>query len=120
ERAGSVSPRRDVRIELVDVGRNWVRTTIVDDAMGERIPCRVAFRSARGVPYPPHGHHAHVNSNNGSWHQDVGGDVRLGQISYAYVDGRCVGWLRRGDVLVDVAQGFEYQPLRAAVTIEPG
>ncbi len=51
---------------------------------------------------------------------DVGGDLRLGQISYAYVDGRCEGWLPRGEVLVDVAQGFEYLPLRTRVTIEPG
>jgi hypothetical protein len=120
ERAGTASPAPGVRIEVVDDGRNWVRTTIVDDATGEQIPCRVAFRSTRGIPYPPHGHHAHVNSNNGTFHQDIGGDVRLGQISYAYVDGQCEGWLPRGEVLVDVAQGFEYVPLRTAVTIEPG
>jgi hypothetical protein len=51
---------------------------------------------------------------------DVGGDVRLGNITYAYIDGRCQGWLPRGQVIVDVARGFEYEPLRAMVTIEPG
>ena len=50
----------------------------------------------------------------------MGGDLRLGQLSYAYIDGRCQGWLPRGDVLVDVARGFEYEPLRQRVTIEPG
>ncbi|MGH7861402.1 MAG: CehA/McbA family metallohydrolase, partial [Candidatus Dormibacteraceae bacterium] len=44
----------------------------------------------------------------------------LGQISYAYIDGTCQGWLPRGEVIVDLARGFEYDPLRARVTIEPG
>ena len=120
EAAGELRPSDAVTIEVVDEGRNWVRTRIVDDATGEPIACRVHFRSPRGVPYQPHGHHNHVNSNNGSWHTDVGGDVRLGQMSYAYVDGTCEGWLPRGDVLVDVAQGFEYEPLRTRVSVEPG
>ena len=84
------------------------------------VPCRIHFRSPHGVPYAPHGHHAHVNSNMGTWHIDVGGDVRLGQISYAYIDGTCQGWLPRGEVIVDVARGFEYTPLRTKVNIKPG
>lgn len=72
------------------------------------------------MPYAPHGHHPHVNSNMGTWHIDIGGDVRLGQISYAYIDGKCQGWLPRGDVIVDVARGYEYEPQRARVEIRPG
>jgi hypothetical protein len=106
ERERSLEPAPGLRIEIVDEGRNWVRTRVVDDATGEPIPSRIHFRSPRSVPYAPHGHHAHVNSNNGSWHTDVGGDVRLGQMTYAYIDGTCEGWLPRGRVLVDVAQGF--------------
>jgi hypothetical protein len=117
---GTVSRGR-VRIEEVAPERNWVRITVVDDATGRPVPCRIHLRDARhGVACAPHGHHAHVNSNNGSWHTDVGGDVRLGQITYAYIDGPCEGWLPRGDVLVDVAAGFETVPLRARVTIAPG
>ena len=55
-----------------------------------------------------------------TWHIDVGGDLRLGGISYAYIDGTCQGWLPRGEVLVDVARGFEYEPVRTRVTIAPG
>ena len=51
---------------------------------------------------------------------DVGGDLRLGQITYAYINGECEGWLPRGDVIVDVARGCEYEPLRARVQIAPG
>jgi hypothetical protein len=109
-----------VSLELAESGRNWVHVRVVDDATGRPVPCRVHFRSAAGIPYQPHGHHNHVTQNLGSWHYDVGGDVRLGQRSYAYIDGTCQGWLPRGDVVVDVARGFEYEPLRQTVRIEPG
>jgi hypothetical protein len=109
-----------VSIEVVETGRNWVHVTVLDDATGRPVPCRVHFSSAQGVPYQPHGHHNHVAQNLGSWHYDVGGDVRLGERSYAYIDGTCQGWMPRGDVIVDVARGFEYEPLRQTVRIEPG
>ena len=51
---------------------------------------------------------------------DVGGDVRMGQISYAYIDGACQGWLPQGEVIADVARGFEYEPIRTKVEIKPG
>jgi len=116
----TVEPTPRLKMILVDEGRNWVRTTVLDDATGKPLPCRIHFRSPDGIPYPPHGHHAHVNSNMGTWHIDVGGDVRLGQITYAYINGKCEGWLPRGEVIVDVARGYEYEPVRARVRIEPG
>ena len=109
-----------VRIDLMDRGRNWVKVAVIDDDTGRPVPCRIHFRSPEGIPYQPHGHHNQVNSNLDTWHIDVGGDVRMGQITYAYIDGRCEGWLPRGDVIVDVARGFEYEPLRTKVRIEPG
>ncbi|MGW5362940.1 CehA/McbA family metallohydrolase [Actinopolymorpha pittospori] len=119
ERDGHAESDR-VRVELVDPGRNWVHVKVLDDSSGQPVPCRVHFRSPEGVPYQPHGHHNHVNQNLNSWHLDVGGDVRLGQRTYAYIDGACQGWLPRGEVVVDVARGFEYEPLRETVRIEPG
>lgn len=111
----------ELRLELLDGGRNWVHVTVVDDATGSPVPCRVHFRSAEGIPYQPHGHPDHVGSDFWrTWHLDVGGDVRLGGVTYAYIDGRCQGWLPRGEVIVDVARGFEYEPLRTRVTIAPG
>ena len=107
-------------ISVLEPGRNWVRTTVVDSATSEPIPVRIHFRSIDGVPYQPHGHHSHVNGDRETWHIDVGGDVRLGQSTYAYIDGTCEGWLPRGEVVVDVARGFEYEPLRQVVTIAPG
>ena len=103
----NVADRLSVR--LADPGRNWVRVTVVDDATGKPIPCRVHFRSAEGVPYQPVGHQQHAGDGLGEpksagwWAQelDLGGDVRLGATSYAYIDGHCEGWLPRGDVLAE-------------------
>ncbi len=112
--------RGAARVQLADGGRNWVHVRVLDAATGRPVACRAHFRSPLGVPFQPHGHHNHVNSNLGTWHIDVGGDVRLGDVTYAYIDGTCQGWLPRGDVLVDVARGFEYSPLHQRVRIEPG
>lgn len=109
-----------IRLEVIDSGKNWVNVEVVDADTGQNLPCRVAFHSPEGVPYAPHGHHAPVYSNQPTWNVDTGGDVTLGQIAYAYIDGSCQGWLPRGRVLVDVARGYEYEPIRTWVDIEPG
>jgi hypothetical protein len=109
-----------LRVEVLERGRNWVHVSVLDDDTGKPVPCRVHFRSPEGVPYQPHGHHGHVNSDLGTWHIDVGGDLRLGRATYAYIDGTCQGWLPRGDVIVDVARGYEYEPIRDIVSIAPG
>jgi len=119
EEKGSVEAPR-MRIDLLDRGKNWVQVEVVDEDTGTPVPCRIHFRSPEGVPYQPYGHHNHVNSNLDTFNFDLGGDIRLGQITYAYIDGTCQGWLPRGEVIVDIAHGFEYEPLRTTVKIEPG
>ena len=116
---GKVEGER-LNLEVVDRGKNWVHVTVLDDETGKPIPCRAHFRSPEGIPYQPHGYHNHVNSNLDTWHVDIGGDMRLGGITYAYIDGKCQGWLPRGDVIVDIGRGFEYEPLREKVRIERG
>lgn len=105
-------------VRVVDNGRNWVRTTIVDDRTGRPLPCRVHFSSPEGVPFQPYGHPHHVNGDLSSWHIDVGADVRLGRTTYAYVDGACEGWLPRGKVHAQVSRGFEYAPINELITID--
>jgi len=116
---GTVETPR-ITVDQAEHGKNWVHTTVLDADTGEPVPCRIHFRSPEGVPYQPYGHHNQVNSNLATDIFDIGGDVRLGQITYAYIDGKCQGWLPRGEVIVDVARGFEYEPLRTTITIEPG
>jgi hypothetical protein len=109
-----------VELEVVDRGRNWVHVRVEDEDTGKPVACRVHFRSPEGIPYQPHGYHNQVNRDLDSWHQDVGGDLRLGQTSYAYINGSCQGWLPRGDIIVDAARGYEYDPLRTRMKIEAG
>lgn len=109
-----------VRVELTDPGRNWVRVTVADATTGRPVACRIAFQSTDGVPYAPHGHHGAVFSGLPDWNGDIGGDVRLGAVTYAAIDGRCEGWLPRGEVIVDIGRGFETEPRRERITIEPG
>jgi hypothetical protein len=80
----------------------------------------VNFRSRSGVPYQPYGHPEHANQGLRSWHIDIGGDVKLGGLTYAYIDGTCQGWLPVGDLVVDAARGYEYEPVREIVRIERG
>ena len=108
---------KDAPLRITERGRNWVRSHFVDDDTNEMVACRVHFSSPEGVPFQPHGHHQHVNSDLGSWHSDVGGDLRLGCTTYAYVNGSCEGWLPSGPVHVQIARGFEYQPIDALVAI---
>ncbi|MFA7175442.1 MAG: CehA/McbA family metallohydrolase [Kiritimatiellia bacterium] len=115
--ATQASPTTTVRLDVIDSGRNWVRTKVVDAESGELLPCRIHFRSPAGVPFLPYGHNSRLITN---FHTDIGGDVLIGEVPYAYINGECEGWLPRGEVLVDVAKGFEYQPLRTQVEIVPG
>ncbi|WP_165958988.1 CehA/McbA family metallohydrolase [Actinomadura sp. KC345] len=105
---------------LPDPGRAWIKGTVVDDATGEPLACRLHFHTPEGIPLAPHGHHAHINSDGNTWNLDIGGDVRLGQRTYAYVDGEFEGWLPHGRVIVEAARGFDYVPLREELTIRPG
>src|SRR5262249_20409139 len=109
-------------LALIDPGRVWGRISVIDADTKQVIPCRVHVQSADGLPYPPHGHHEHVNSDLFRLvGVDVGGDVRLGRTTHAYVTGAFEGWLPRGEIVVDVARGFEYQPMRVSLTApEPG
>jgi hypothetical protein len=116
--AGAIDLGEGSRIVVEPVGRNWVGLTVRDD-LGAPVPCRVALTSETGIPYPPHGHQAPVQAGLRAWNLDVGGDVLLGDVSYAYIDGHCQGWLPRGRVSVEVAKGFEYEPVSIDVKIEP-
>src|SRR2546428_14156454 len=104
---------------MVELGRNWVRTTVIDDATGEPVPCRIHFRSHSGVPYQPHGHQDHLTGDLDAWHIDVGGDLRPGPASYAPNGGTCPGGLAPGDGGADSAPWTEDQPPRTPGATRP-
>ena len=105
-------------VRLPSADQNWITTTVRDED-GRPVPCRIRYQTVDGIPVAPYGHHAHINSDGGTWNLDIGGDVRLGSYTYAAIDGICEGWLPVGPVQVEVVRGFEHQPIRRTVVIEP-
>ena len=106
-----------VRVELLTPRRAWLACKVVDAATGQPMPARVHFRAPDGRYFPPYGHRHEVNDN---WFEDYGADVKLGDTPYAYVDGTFKAELPIGDVFVEASKGFEYEPLRARLHVEPG
>ncbi|WMY10987.1 CehA/McbA family metallohydrolase [Paraburkholderia phenoliruptrix] len=98
---------------------SWTRLTVrvVDADDGRELPSRIHFRGVCGEYLPPLGHSSFVN---GAWGQHVGGDVKLGNMTYAYVPGRFDIMLPVGEVGVEAVHGFEYRVLRRTLRIEPG
>jgi len=89
----------------------------MDRETGRPTPIRIAFRSSDGRYIPPYGHRTEINSG---WFQDYGADIKMADNSFAYVDGTFQIELPVGDVFVEISKGFEYQPLRRKLSIEPG
>ncbi|PZR87713.1 MAG: hypothetical protein DI537_25515 [Stutzerimonas stutzeri] len=110
----------ELSLRIVNRDRAWVRTKVVDAETGDAIPCRIRFQNMDGIPSAPYGHHAVINSGGNTWNLDIGGDVRLGATTFAQIDGTCEGWLPLGRVRVEVARGFEYEPLSQEIEISAG
>ncbi len=111
------STDRDARLEVVHPERTWVHVSVKDEETGAEIPARVHFSGPNGEYYAPYGHHTVINDN---WFEDYGADIKLGDMSYAYVPGRFQTKLPVGELYVEVAKGFEYEPMRRRIEIRPG
>jgi hypothetical protein len=111
------SADREVRVQVLTPEKTWVHATVREAGSGRPTPVRIHFRSPDGRYFPPHGHRKEVNDN---WFEDYGGDLKLGSTQYAYVDGRFQIELPVGEVYVEIAKGFEYEPLRQRVIVAPG
>ncbi|MCC7355366.1 MAG: CehA/McbA family metallohydrolase, partial [Anaerolineae bacterium] len=107
----------EARVQVAHAQEARVRVRVVDADTGHEIPVRVHLRGPDGEYLPPRGHTPDVNAN---WGEDIGGDLRLGSTNYAYVPGRFEANLPVGPVYAEIVRGFEYAPLREALTISPG
>jgi hypothetical protein len=90
---------------------------VFDSSTGNPTPTRIHFSGSRGEYLAPYGHHAQVNTN---WFEDYGADVTVGGRQYAYVPGEFQTDLPVGDLYVEICKGFEYQPVRTKVRLQPG
>lgn len=117
EKGKARSQDKSVRVEMVYPHKTWVHVTVADSATGKPVATRAHFRGRHGEYLPPYGHPSDINEN---WFEDVGGDLRLGDMSYAYVPGQFQTELPVGEVYVELSKGFEYKPLRKKLRIQPG
>jgi hypothetical protein len=104
-------------IELLEPRSTWLHGRVLDGASRRPTPVRLAFRSKEGRYIPPYGHRREINNG---WFQDYGADLKLRESSFAYIDGAFQVELPVGEVYVEMMKGFEYQPVRRKLAIEPG
>jgi hypothetical protein len=105
------------RVEILEPEKAWLDARVLDAATHRPTPVRLAFRSKEGRYIPPYGHRTEINS---AWFQDYGADVKSLDTSFAYVDGTFQVELPVGEVYLEISKGFEYQPVRKRLRIEPG
>jgi len=108
---------KGARIEVLEAQKAWLHGKVIEAATGNPTPLRLAFRAADGRYIPPYGHRTEINDG---WFQDYGGDVKLMDSSFAYVDGTFQVELPVGEVYVELSKGFEYGTVRRRLNIEPG
>ena len=121
---GEVVPGRDLearpsgaRVEILEAEKTWLHGKVVDAATGRPTPVRLAFRSRDGRYIPPYGHRTEIND---AWFQDYGADLKLGDASFAYVDGTFQVELPVGEVYLEMTKGYEYQAVRKKLEIRAG
>ncbi len=117
EGSGAKSSDGVVKVGPLYGDKTWVHAEVADASTGKPTPVRVHFRGPGGEYIAPYGHQTDVNPN---WFEDVGGDLLLGGMAYAYVDGKFQIELPVGPVYVEIVKGFEYRPVRKKLEIKKG
>lgn len=118
-RSRSVTLASGSRVVAEGPAENRVRVRIEDRRTRLPIPCRISITAPSGVPYAPYGHPATLEPRSG-WNLAVGGDVRLGATTFAYVDGTCEVSLPTGPVLIEISKGFEWHVIVREAHIQRG
>jgi hypothetical protein len=107
--------RQDAQVEVIEKEKVWLDGRVLDAGTGKPTAVRISFRSRDGRYIPPHGHRRDINAG---WFQDYGADVKLGDSSFACIDGTFRIELPVGEVYLEMSKGFEYQSLRKKLQIE--
>lgn len=94
-----------------------VHVRVSDAASGQPTPVRLRLVDADGVCRMPFGRLTQFSWEAGV---DVGGQVRLDDADFAYIDGVCEVRLPPGPVRVEVSKGPEYLPIGREVVLGPG
>lgn len=94
-----------------------VHVRVTDAATGQPTPVRLRLVDAAGACRMPFGRLTEFATGPG---EDVGGQVRLGDVAFAYIDGVCEVRLPPGPVHVEIHKGPEYRPIGREVVLDPG
>ncbi len=94
------------RIEFLEPKKSSLQVQVLDSSTHQPTPVRISFRSPQGRYIPPYGHRYEINTG---LFQDYGGDLKLLDSCFAYVDGNFRIELPAGEVFVEITKGFEYQ-----------
>ncbi len=94
-----------------------VHLRVNDAANGQPTPVRLRITDSEGVYYAPLGRLTCVALGAG---EDVGGNVLVNGLPYAYIDGQCEIQLPAGTLLIEISKGPEYQTLRHEITLGAG
>lgn len=84
-----------------------VAVSVSDADTGEPIGTRVHVRDRDGEYWPPDGHMKNIAVG---WRDDVGGDVMVGDKTFAYVEPSFIVSLAEGSYEIEVVRGLEYEP----------
>src|SRR5215471_6613724 len=94
-----------------------IHMRINDAPTGQPTPVRIRFTDCEGHYFAPLGR---LTDFATGVNQDVGGNVRVGNQQYCYIDGTCEIALPPGRILIEARKGPEYRPLSQGVELTPG
>jgi hypothetical protein len=114
--SGRAAIPQGASVEVIEKEKVWLHGRVLDAGSGRPTPVRISFRSKDGRYIPPYGHRRDVNAG---WFQDYGADAKLGDSSFASIDGTFQIELPVGEVYVEISKGFEYRAVRTKLRIEP-
>jgi hypothetical protein len=101
----------------VSAALHTVHLRVNDAATGQPTPVRLRITDSGGVYYAPLGRLSHFALGP---NDDVGGNVLIDGLPYAYIDGDCEIRLPAGTLLIEISKGPEYRALRREVTLGSG
>ena len=91
-----------------------VKFQLTQAETGQPIAGRISIRDEKGNYWPPRGHQRHIRTG---WRQDVGGDVHVGETSWAYVPSSFTADLPTGHFTIEVQRGMEYRPVSMNIDV---
>lgn len=100
------SPTRAVEIRVVEKGT------------GKLLPVKLHIHGSAGEYLPPIDRHRIINT---AWFEDYGAEyANAGVHSCTYISGQATVYLPVGTVYVEIAKGFEIEPIRKTIRISAG